>query len=52
METFKKKDFAKLPPVPACAFVNRIFVSDWNAFIYVAAQDAALRWIGEKTVHE
>ncbi len=29
-----------------------IFVSDWNAFIYVAAQDAALKWLGEKAVRK
>lgn len=41
---------AKLPPAPADAFSNYIFVADWNAFIYVAARSAALQWCGERTV--
>lgn len=34
-----------LPPVPEAAFANWIYVKDWNAFIYVAAQDARLEWL-------
>jgi hypothetical protein len=52
MKLLKERDFVKLPPIPDDAFVNWIFVSDWNAFIYVAAQDAALKWLGEKTVRQ
>jgi hypothetical protein len=39
-----------LPPVPQGAFANWIFVRDWNAFIYVAAKDASLTWLGERTI--
>ncbi len=33
-----------LPAAPAGAFVWWFFVRDWNAFIYVAANDATLGW--------
>lgn len=33
-----------LPPVPPEAFVNWIFVMDWNAFIHMAARDARLEY--------
>ena len=39
-----------LPPVPQGAFANWIFVRDWNAFIYVAAEDANLTWLGGRTI--
>ena len=41
---------SKLPPIPVDAFSNYIFVVDWNAFIYLAAQSAVLKWCGERTV--
>jgi hypothetical protein len=50
MESFERKSLAQLPPVPAGAFVNWIFVTDWNAFIYVAAEDARLDWLGGRLV--
>ena len=50
MDTLTKNDLLKLLPVTADAFVNWIFVSDWNAFIYVAAQDTMLKWLGKRTV--
>lgn len=37
---------SKLPPIPPDAFANWIFVSEWNAFIYLAAKDAQLAWTG------
>jgi hypothetical protein len=30
--------------IPADAFFSRFFVSDWNAFIHIAASDATLTW--------
>jgi hypothetical protein len=39
-----------LPPIPESAFSNWLFVVEWNAFIYVAAEDADLIWQGERTV--
>jgi hypothetical protein len=39
----------RLPPIPNAAFSNWLFVVDWNAFIYVAAEDARLKWLGERT---
>ena len=41
-----------LPPVPQGAFANWLFVRDWNAFIYVAAEDASLTWLGDRTIRE
>jgi hypothetical protein len=37
-----------LPALPHGAFANYIFLVYSNTFIYVAARDAALKWIGEK----
>lgn len=37
----------RLPSVPCDAFMARLFVSPWNAFIILAARDAALRWSDE-----
>ncbi len=45
MQTLTQPASMTLPPVPTTAFVNWIFVNEWNAFIYVAAQDARLRWL-------
>ena len=36
-----------LPPVSTAAYVNWIFVKEWNAFFYVAARDAQLSWLME-----
>jgi hypothetical protein len=36
------------PALPHGAFANYIFLVYSNTFIYVAARDAALQWIGEK----
>jgi len=33
------------PDVPADAFAWWIFVDEWNAFIYVAAKSASLKWL-------
>jgi hypothetical protein len=32
------------PPVPTGTFANWLFVGEWNAFIYLAAQSAKLTW--------
>ncbi|BGE87540.1 hypothetical protein Ms3S1_39760 [Methylosinus sp. 3S-1] len=45
IKSLAKPPSTVLPPVPANAFVNWIFVQDWNAFIYVAAGDAKLKWL-------
>jgi len=42
------KNRPSLPPVPPDRFANWIFVTDWNAFIFVAAGDASLEWLGER----
>ena len=34
-------------PLPEDAFEARLFVSDWNAFITIAALDVSLRWTDE-----
>jgi len=36
----------RLPDKPQTAFLNWIYVRQWNAFIYVAAEAAELRWTG------
>lgn len=33
-----------LPPTPEGAFAVSIFVSEWNAFIYVAAREVVMTW--------
>ncbi len=45
-----KKPCLDLPFVPEGAFVNWVFLTEWNAFNYVAAQDAELTWLGDRTV--
>jgi hypothetical protein len=35
----------KLPRVPPSAFVCWIYVNNWNAFIYLAADDVAFEWV-------
>lgn len=40
-----------LPDVPQTAFVNWIYVRQWNAFMYVAAETADHRWIGPEEDH-
>ena len=46
MHLLKIPPAMKLPSINEGAFANWIYASDWNAFIYVAAQDAHLRWLG------
>jgi len=50
LERCDGKDRAKLPPIPVGAFENWVFVDDWNAFAYVAAKDASLKWLSDKTI--
>ena len=50
MNDFKSPDDLKLPSVPVGIFANYIFVSDWNSYIFVAAKDTSLVWLGDKTV--
>src|SRR4029077_14515744 len=38
----------EFPPGTWC---YRFFVHDWNAFIYIAARDAEVTWIGEEPKH-
>ena len=35
-----------LPSIPADAFANWMYVSDWNGFIYLAAKQASFAWRG------
>jgi hypothetical protein len=35
----------KLPPAPAGCFVDWIFVDEWNACVYVAAEKADIAWV-------
>jgi hypothetical protein len=44
MHLLKKTPTMNLPPIPNGAFANWIYLGDWNAFIFVAAQDAHLQW--------
>lgn len=39
-----KGDRPRLPVIPGDAFMARLFVSPWNAFITLAARAATLRW--------
>ncbi len=41
-----------LPSVPPDAFANWLYVRDWNTFIYVAAKDASLTWLGDRAIRE
>lgn len=45
VETLTTPPSPTLPSTPVGCFVNWIFVGAWNAFIYVAAQDAELTWL-------
>jgi hypothetical protein len=45
MQELKAPPEMKLPSIGEDAFANWIYSSDWNAFIYVAAQDAQLTWL-------
>jgi hypothetical protein len=36
---------------PDGTWAYRFFMGDWNSFIYIAARDAALEWVGEKPKH-
>ncbi len=33
--------------IPSDAFLSRLFVAEWNAFIHVAARSADLAWLGQ-----
>jgi hypothetical protein len=50
LATLERKETLHLPPVPPGAFANWVFVTDWNAFVYVAAEGARLKWLGSRTV--
>jgi len=50
LSELKEKPSLNLPLVPDSAFVNWVFITEWNAFFYVAAQDAALKWLNESRV--
>jgi hypothetical protein len=36
---------------PDGTWAYRFFMGDWNSFIYTAARDAELEWVGEKPKH-
>jgi hypothetical protein len=46
MAILERKDTLPLPPIPERSFANWVFVTDWNAFIYLAAEEARLEWLG------
>jgi hypothetical protein len=52
LAALKERGNLKLPPIPNDAFENYIFLTEWNACHYIAAQDARLIWLGENTLRE
>ncbi len=45
VESLAAPPAARLPrDLPAGSFTNWFFVNEWNAFIYIAASHASLRW--------
>jgi hypothetical protein len=50
LETLPQRDAVKLPPLPQEYFGNWIFVVSWNAFIYFAAKNSELKWLGVPTI--
>ena len=44
IQTLDTQPSLPLPSTPQECFINWIFVTDWNAFIYVAARHAQLTW--------
>jgi hypothetical protein len=40
----------ELPPIPPRKFANWIFVNEWNAFVFFAAGEASLAWLGDRTI--
>lgn len=45
VESLAKPPDARLPDMPhTVGFTNWFFVEQWNAFLYVSAQDASLAW--------
>ena len=51
VSTLKSKPASHLPDVPKTAFVNWIYVNQWNAFMYVAAENANHRWTRPEEDH-
>jgi hypothetical protein len=51
----KSDYFQSLPDLiqksPSDTWCYRFFMGNWNAFIYIAARDAEITWIGEKPKH-
>jgi len=41
-----------LDAVPAGAFVQSFFVSEWNSYLHVAARDCSMKWIGSARHYE
>jgi len=39
-----------LEALPADVFVRSLWVSEWNAFMHIAAKDASIEWITEASV--
>lgn len=51
VSALKRTPAVHLPVVPQTAFVNWIYVQQWNAFMYVAAEAADHRWTGPEEDH-
>jgi hypothetical protein len=45
-EFTKAIDKGLLDSVPADAFVQSLFVNEWNSYLHVAANDCAMKWTG------
>ena len=45
-EFTKTIDKLLLDAVPAEAFVQSFFVSEWNSYLHVAARDCSMKWVG------
>jgi len=46
VSTLESKPSIRLPDVPQTAFVNWIYVRQWNSFMYVGAETVDHRWTG------
>jgi hypothetical protein len=47
----KNLDKKLVDSLPPDAFFRSLWVSEWNAFIHIAARDAQIRWNDEAVVH-
>ncbi len=51
-EFTKAIDKKLLDAVPADAFVQSFFVSEWNSYLHLAAKDCAMKWVGVPRHHK